>query len=38
MENLPSNMVILIATYLKPKPKRSLLDEYNQCFQKLKKR
>jgi hypothetical protein len=36
MENLPSDMVILIASYLKPKPKLSLLDEYNRCFQKLK--
>jgi hypothetical protein len=32
-----SDMVILIATYLKPKLKLSLRDEYNRCFQKLKK-
>jgi hypothetical protein len=37
MKDLPSDMVMLIATYLKPKPKLSLDEEYNECFQKLKK-
>jgi len=30
-------MVMSITTYLKPKPKLTMDEEYNQCFQKLKK-
>jgi hypothetical protein len=37
MKDLPCNMVMSITTYLKPKPKLTMDEEYNQCFQKLKK-